>query len=226
MPETFCFKEGACLYREKASSVGPAGIAGKTRQGFQHAARCSNRRSHLCLQTSTPAARGELRRLTVRFPQASMVHTAETIRVRYFMDLLMEKQRPVMLVGNAGTGKSVLMWDKLEALSADEYLVQSVPFNFYTTSAMLQGKAGLSQQPAPCRAVPHGPLALPHRPPAPLAAAVLEKPLEKKSGRNYGPPGTRKLIYFIDDMNMPEVDKYGTVAPHTLIRQHMDHGHW
>ncbi|XP_075025374.1 dynein axonemal heavy chain 17 [Calonectris borealis] len=126
--------------------------------------------------------------------QASMVHTAETIRIRYFMDLLMEKQRPVMLVGNAGTGKSVLMWDKLEALSTDEYLVQSVPFNFYTTSAMLQ--------------------------------AVLEKPLEKKSGRNYGPPGTRRLIYFIDDMNMPEVDKYGTVAPHTLIRQHMDHGHW
>uniref|UniRef100_A0A8B9VFM5 Dynein axonemal heavy chain 17 n=1 Tax=Anas zonorhyncha TaxID=75864 RepID=A0A8B9VFM5_9AVES len=126
--------------------------------------------------------------------QASMVHTTETIRIRYFMDMLMEKQWPVMLVGNAGTGKSVLMWDKLEALSTDEYLVQSVPFNFYTTSAMLQ--------------------------------AILEKPLEKKSGRNYGPPGTKRLIYFIDDMNMPEVDKYGTVAPHTLIRQHMDHGHW
>lgn len=74
-------------------------------------------------------------------PQAAVVHTTETIRLRYFMDLLMEKQRPVMLVGNAGTGKSVLMWDKLEALSTDEYLVQSVPLNFYTTSAMLQGKA-------------------------------------------------------------------------------------
>ncbi|KAM6111100.1 LOW QUALITY PROTEIN: dynein axonemal heavy chain 17 [Pterocles gutturalis] len=126
--------------------------------------------------------------------QASLVHTAETIRLRYFVDMLMEKQRPVMLVGNAGTGKSVLMRDKLETLSTDQYLVQSMPFNFYTTSAMLQ--------------------------------AVLEKPLEKKSGRNYGPPGTKRLIYFIDDMNMPEVDKYGTVAPHTLIRQHMDHGHW
>ncbi|XP_040542548.1 dynein axonemal heavy chain 17 isoform X5 [Gallus gallus] len=126
--------------------------------------------------------------------QASMVHTTETVRIRYFMDLLMEKQRPVMLVGNAGTGKTVLMWDKLEALNTEEYLVQSVPFNFYTTSAMLQ--------------------------------AILEKPLEKKSGRNYGPPGTKRLIYFIDDLNMPEVDKYGTVAPHTLIRQHMDHGHW
>ncbi|XP_008847899.1 dynein heavy chain 17, axonemal [Nannospalax galili] len=126
--------------------------------------------------------------------QASLVHTTETIRIRYFMDLLMEKSWPVMLVGNAGTGKSVLMEDKLENLSTDDYLVQAIPFNFYTTSAMLQG--------------------------------VLEKPLEKKSGRNYGPPGTKKLIYFIDDMNMPEVDKYGTVAPHTLIRQHMDHGHW
>ncbi|XP_037666336.1 dynein heavy chain 17, axonemal [Choloepus didactylus] len=126
--------------------------------------------------------------------QASLVHTTETIRIRYFMDLLMEKSWPVMLVGNAGTGKSVLMGDKLENLDTDDYMVQSVPFNFYTTSAMLQG--------------------------------VLEKPLEKKSGRNYGPPGTKKLIYFIDDMNMPEVDKYGTVAPHTLIRQHMDHGHW
>lgn len=34
---------------------------------------------------------------------------------------------------------------------------------------------------------------------------VIEKPLEKKAGRNFGPPGTRRLIYFVDDMNMPEV---------------------
>lgn len=57
-------------------------------------------------------------------------------------------------------------------------------------------------------------------------AAVLEKPLEKKAGRNYGPPGSRRLVYFIDDMNMPEVDAYGTVQPHTLLRQHMDYNHW
>ncbi|PKK16915.1 hypothetical protein A306_00000055, partial [Columba livia] len=76
--------------------------------------------------------------------QASMVHTAETTRVRYFMDLLMEQRRPVMLVGNAGTGKSVMMRDKLAALSTDEYFVQFVPFNFYTTSAMLQGSSTLS----------------------------------------------------------------------------------
>ncbi|KAH0629591.1 hypothetical protein JD844_011790, partial [Phrynosoma platyrhinos] len=111
--------------------------------------------------------------------QACLVHTSETIRVRYFMDQLLERCRPVMLVGNAGTGKSVIVGDKLSLLDSEEYLVKNVPFNYYTTSAMLQ--------------------------------AVLEKPLEKKAGRNYGPPGTKKLIYFIDDLNMPEVDTYGTV---------------
>lgn len=34
---------------------------------------------------------------------------------------------------------------------------------------------------------------------------VLEKPLEKKAGRNYGPQGNKTMIYFIDDLNMPEV---------------------
>ncbi|MEE6489662.1 hypothetical protein FKM82_015640 [Ascaphus truei] len=63
-------------------------------------------------------------------------------------------------------------------------------------------------------------------PDAPLQHGVLEKPLEKKAGRNYAPPGTKKLIYFIDDLNMPEVDAYSTVQPHTLIRQHLDYSHW
>ncbi|RXM31517.1 Dynein heavy chain 9, axonemal [Acipenser ruthenus] len=57
-------------------------------------------------------------------------------------------------------------------------------------------------------------------------AAVLEKPLERKAGKNYGPPGTKKLINFVDDMNMPEVDTYGTVQPHILNVQHMDYHHW
>ncbi|XP_027763088.1 dynein heavy chain 9, axonemal-like [Empidonax traillii] len=55
---------------------------------------------------------------------------------------------------------------------------------------------------------------------------VLEKPLDKKAGRTYGPPGTKRLVYFIDDLNMPQVDTYGTVQPHTLLRQHLDYGHW
>uniref|UniRef100_A0A8C8VJF2 Dynein axonemal heavy chain 11 n=1 Tax=Pelusios castaneus TaxID=367368 RepID=A0A8C8VJF2_9SAUR len=125
--------------------------------------------------------------------QAVLVHTSQTTRLRYFTDLLLEKGKPVMLVGNAGVGKTVFVGDRLAALS-DDYMVSNVPFNYYITSSVLQ--------------------------------RILEKTLEKKAGRNYGPVGNRKLIYFIDDMNMPEVDVYGTVQPHTLIRQHIDYGHW
>ena len=71
--------------------------------------------------------------------QAVLVHTAETTRVRFFMDLLMDRGRPVMLVGNAGLGKSVLVGNKLSELSED-YAVSNVPFNYYTTSEMLQGE--------------------------------------------------------------------------------------
>lgn len=53
------------------------------------------------------------------------------------MDLLLEKGQPIMLVGNAGVGKTILMSDKFSKLSED-YMVAKVPFNYYTTSAMLQ----------------------------------------------------------------------------------------
>lgn len=45
-----------------------------------------------------------------------------------------------MLVGNAGTGKSVLVGSKLDSLDPEKYTIKNVPFNYYTTSAMLQGK--------------------------------------------------------------------------------------
>lgn len=50
--------------------------------------------------------------------------------------------------------------------------------------------------------------------------------MEKKAGRKYAPSGNKRLIYFVDDMNMTAIDSYGTVQPHTLIRQHLDYKHW
>lgn len=46
--------------------------------------------------------------------QAVLVPTAETIRIRFFLDLLMKKKHPVMLVGSAGCGKTVLVNEKLQ----------------------------------------------------------------------------------------------------------------
>ena len=34
--------------------------------------------------------------------------------------------------------------------------------------------------------------------------------IEKKGGKTYGSATNKVLVFFIDDMNMPYVDKYGT----------------
>jgi dynein heavy chain len=62
-------------------------------------------------------------------------------------------------------GKTVIVNDKLQSLNNELWTVVNVPFNYYTSSEMLQ--------------------------------SILEKPLERKAGRNYGPPGSKRLVYFI-----------------------------
>ncbi|KAG8346214.1 putative Dynein heavy chain N terminal region 2 domain1 [Trypanosoma vivax] len=56
--------------------------------------------------------------------------------------------------------------------------------------------------------------------------AVMEQSLEKRSGRTYGPFNRKKLVFFLDDMNMPAPDKYGTQEAIALLQQHVNYGFW
>jgi len=47
---------------------------------------------------------------------------------------------------------------------------------------------------------------------------VVESHVDKRAGRNFGPPIGKTLIYFMDDLNMPYLDKYGTQSPICLVR--------
>ena len=119
--------------------------------------------------------------------QACLVHNGETIRMKFFLEIFIHSGSAMMLIGLAGSGKTLMLNEKLAEIGEDT-IIENVPFNFYYSAELTQ--------------------------------KILEKPLEKKAGRNFGPPGTKKLVYFLDDMNMPEVDTYGTVGPHTLIRDY------
>ena len=123
------------------------------------------------------------------------VPTADTVRLSYLMSLLVKNGKPIMFIGSAGTGKTVLANDYLSGLcTEDTYKYTSINMNYYTDSYALQ------QQ--------------------------LEQSIDKRSGKAYGPAGGGKLVYFIDDLNLPAVETYGTQTPIALMRQHIDSGSW
>lgn len=52
----------------------------------------------------------------------------------------------------------------------------------------------------------------------------LQANVDKRSGKIYGPPAGKKLVIFIDDLNMPKVDLYGTQQPIALLHFVMNRG--
>ena len=125
------------------------------------------------------------------------VPTPETVSVDFMCDILLPRRNPVMLVGEAGTGKTQQLTGKLRQMQTEsegDYVFSTICFNYYSDSFSLQ--------------------------------TILEQSLEKKAGINFGPKGKAKLIYFIDDLNMPQLDAYMTQTSISLMRTHFDYQHW
>jgi len=59
-----------------------------------------------------------------------------------------------------------------------------------------------------------------------LLQTLMENPLEKKAGKLYAPPGKLNMVYFVDDLNMPALDKYNTQSAIELMKEKQDYNHW
>ena len=52
--------------------------------------------------------------------------------------------------------------------------------------------------------------------------AEIENVIDKRSGRVFGPPPGKKMLYFLDDLNLPEIEEFGTQNALSMLRMIMD----
>lgn len=126
---------------------------------------------------------------------AIIVPTGQTASTSFWVRGLLERGKASMLVGGLGCGKHALADSLLRTLPEAGYARACTRLSRMTDAVSLK--------------------------------RWIEAPLEKKPGRAgcYGPPGDKRLIYLVEDLNMAALDSFGSSSALSLVRQHLGYGH-
>ncbi|KAJ3226918.1 Dynein heavy chain 6, axonemal [Clydaea vesicula] len=123
-----------------------------------------------------------------------IVPTTDTVKYSYLLENLLANGFPTLLTGNTGVGKSIIVQDLLNRVSKTNGYMPLVMNFSAQTSSMM------TQQ-------------------------IIELKMEKKRKNILGAPtGFTKVVLFVDDLNMPKLDTYGSQPTIELIRQYLDFG--
>ena len=130
-----------------------------------------------------------------------IIPNVEVTRLCYICQINMLEEKPVLFIGDSGTGKTAVVkyflknyMDELAKkckIQGYTYRNYGVNFNSFTNSFILQ--------------------------------TIIDSQITQRFSNRYGPLGNTKLIYFLDDLNMPQLDEYGTQSHVELLRQAIDY---
>ncbi|ETV90921.1 hypothetical protein H310_14407 [Aphanomyces invadans] len=126
-----------------------------------------------------------------------IVATADSIRYTHLLRTLTLANTPAYVTGVTGTGKTVLVMDLIRELTTSTEAA-SAGFMSTTLSFSAQTSSLVTQQ-------------------------TIEGKLEKKRRNLLGPVANKRMVVFVDDVNLPAVEVYGAQAPIELLRQFLDY---
>jgi len=123
-----------------------------------------------------------------------MVPTADTAKFGQLLEKLSSNGYNVLITGETGTGKSSLIGDFVLSANKEKFVYSTLNFSAQTSSQNVQD-------------------------------LFLDKDkFNRKKKDLLGPPAGKKMLVYIDDINMPSLEKYGAQPPIELLRQMIDHG--
>lgn len=119
-----------------------------------------------------------------------LIPIVDNVRIDYLIGSIAQQERAVLLIGEQGTGKSVIMKNYMKKMSPETHIGRS--FNFSSATSPYQFQK------------------------------TIENYVEKRLGNTFGPSNGRKMIVFIDDINLPQINVWGDQVTNEIVRQTMD----
>lgn len=123
-----------------------------------------------------------------------LVPTGDTVRYKYLINKLLQNRKNILLSGETGVGKSVIVADFLSQMELDKFSYTIMNFSAQTNTKNL------------------------------LDVYLDKDKFTKKRRTEIGPLGGKRMVFFVDDINMPALEKYGAQPPNELLRQIIDQG--